>query len=366
MGFKRNKVKVDLCSYPPYIFLAERKFGKTTFWYNLVRDVWSDDEKGLLISFGNEEGYHALDGIQVEVAKKWDSPYDEETDSRGFVQIVNDIVENNEEYGIKGVCFDTLDTMVDVCAEEVLRQHLIEKKTKCKSLNDAFGGYGKGVERLVALIREQEMRLRDAGLAVFYLCHTKNKEKTDLKTGEKYEQITNNLQGNIYTKIADAAQMVIVGVMDRDIVNGKVTNEKRVLYLRGTSEVDAGSRFTDLPEKIEFTVPAFMDAFKSGVYNSINASDSDKEKIVATRKKEEEKESKKKAAISKKKEEEEMAKGELESHRDEYIENITSGIPKSSTEVKKKFQQILKDAGYSRINDPDIPIEILDEINKLL
>ena len=61
-----------------------------------------------------------------------------------------------------------------------------------------------------------------------------------------------------------------------------------------------------------------------------------------------------------------MAKCELESHRDEYIENITSGIPKSSTEVKKKFQQILKDAGYSRINDPDIPIEILDEINKLL
>ena len=52
MAFKKNKVKVDLCSYPPYMFLAPKKFGKTTFWYNLVRDAWGDDDKGLLISFG--------------------------------------------------------------------------------------------------------------------------------------------------------------------------------------------------------------------------------------------------------------------------------------------------------------------------
>lgn len=140
MGFKINKVKADLCSYPPYIFLAERKFGKTTFWRDLVREAWGDDTKGLLISFGNEEGYHALDGIQVEVAQKWNAPYDEDTDMRGFVQIVDDIVENNDEYGLKGVCFDTLDTMVDVCTDEVLRQHKREKGTDCKSLNDAFGG----------------------------------------------------------------------------------------------------------------------------------------------------------------------------------------------------------------------------------
>ena len=58
MAFKRNKVKVDLCSYPPFMLLAPKKFGKTTFWYNLVRDAWGSDDKGLLISFGNEEGYH--------------------------------------------------------------------------------------------------------------------------------------------------------------------------------------------------------------------------------------------------------------------------------------------------------------------
>ena len=225
MAFKKNKVKVDLCSYPPYMFLAPKKFGKTTFWYNLVRDAWGDDDKGLLISFGNEEGYHSLDGIQVEVAKEWDSDYDEETELRGFVQIVDDIIDNNHEYGLKGVCFDTLDTMVDVATKEVLRQHKKEKGTVCKTLNEAFSGYGRGKARLLTIMNEQIGRLRDAGLAVFILCHIKNKEKTDLMSGEKYEQITNNLTDDIYSNFADAAQMVMVGALDREIVAGKIISD---------------------------------------------------------------------------------------------------------------------------------------------
>lgn len=140
MAFRRNKVKVDLASYPPYFFLAPRKFGKTTWWNNLVVEAWGDESKGLLISCGQEEGYHALDDINYDVAKVWSQEYDEEDDSRGLVQIVDDLIENNKEYGIKGVCFDTLDTFVDIATTEVLRLHKIEKKTPCKSLNDAFGG----------------------------------------------------------------------------------------------------------------------------------------------------------------------------------------------------------------------------------
>ena len=361
MGFKINKVKADLCSYPPYIFLAERKFGKTTFWRDLVREAWGDDTKGLLISFGNEEGYHALDGIQVEVAQKWDAPYDEETDLRGFVQIVDDIVEHNDEYGIKGVCFDTLDTMVDVCTEEVLKQHKREKGTVCKSLNEALGGFSRGVERLISLMREQESRLRNAGIAIFYLCHTKNKEKTDLKTGEKYEQITNNLQGNIYTKVADSAQMVMVGIMDRDIVGGKITNEERVIYLRGTSEVDAGSRFHDLPEKIHLSPREFLDAFEQGVRGSAGSS-ADLEKM----RKEEEKTAAKRAKVAKKMEEDAKAEAAKEDKRDEYIEQIAKILPGATKDQQAEFKKIVVESGCSNIKDPDMPIEILESIIRLL
>jgi len=363
LGFKINKVKADLCSYPPYIFLAERKFGKTTFWYDLVREVWGSDDKGLLVSFGNEEGYHSLDGIQVEVAKKWNAPYDEETDLRGFVQIVDDIIENNSEYGLKGICFDTLDTMVDVGTEEVLRQHRIEKGVICKSLNDAFGGFTRGVERLVKLIREQEERLRDAGLAVFYLCHVKNKEKTDLKSGEKYEQITNNLQGNIYTKIADAAQMVMVGLIERDIVNGKVIDERRSVYLRGTSEVDAGSRFTGgLPEKIELSPKAFMDAFESAVKASIK----NPGQSLDDMKKSEAEAALKKAEIAKRKEAEAKAMEELESKRESYIETITSKLLTADEKIKDAFKAKVLSTGCKNIKDENMPIEVLIDIIKLI
>ena len=66
--------------------------------------------------------------------------------------------------------------------------------------------------------------------------------------------------------------MVMVGMMDREIVNGKIVDEDRVVYLRGTSEVDAGSRFSDLPEKIHLSPREFLDAFEQGVKGSISGS----------------------------------------------------------------------------------------------
>ena len=361
MAFKRNKVKVDLCSYPPFMLLAPKKFGKTTFWYNLVRDAWGSDDKGLLISFGNEEGYHSLDGIQVEVAKDWNAEYDEDTDLRGFVQIVDDIVDHNDEYGLKGVCFDTLDTMVDVATKEVLRQHKKEKGTVCKTLNEAFSGYGRGKARLLTIMNEQIARLRDAGLAVFILCHIKNKEKTDLMSGEKYEQITNNLTDDIYSNFADSAQMVMVGALDREIVAGKIVSEERVVYLRGNSSVDAGGRFTDVPEKIELSTSAFLEAFENAVKASIKSKSDDK--TIAKMKTEEEKDRKEKAEKSKAKDVENRTNNDED--RAAYLQIITSKFPDASDEVKAKAKELLADSGCKKFTEETVPIETLKEISEL-
>lgn len=361
MAFKKNRVKVDLCSYPPFMLLAPKKFGKTTFWYNLVREAWGDDEKGLLVSFGNEEGYHSLDGIQVEVAKEWNSDYDEETELRGFVQIVDDIVDHNDEYGLKGICFDTLDTMVDVATKEVLRQHKKEKGTVCKTLNEAFSGYGRGKVRLLSIMNEQIERLRDAGLAVFILCHIKNKEKTDLMSGEKYEQITNNLTDDIYSNFADSAQMVMVGALDREIVSGKIVSEERVVYLRGNSSVDAGGRFTDVPEKIELSPTAFLTAFEDAVKASIKTKNDDK--TIAKMKSEEEKSRKEKAEKSKVKDVEHREDNEED--RAMYLQTITSKFPDASDDVKAQAKEMLAATGCKKFTEEAVPIETLKNISEL-
>ena len=361
MAFKTNKVKVDLCSYPPYLLLAPKKFGKTTFWYKLVKEVWGNNEKGLLISFGNEEGYHSLDGIQVEVAKEWNAEYDEETELRGFIQIVDDIVENNKEYGLKGICLDTFDTLVDVATKEVFKQHKKEKGTVCKSLNDAFSGYGRGKARLLELIDTQIERLRDIGLAVFILCHIKNKEKTDLMSGEKYEMITNNLSDDIYGHVADAAQMVMVGALDREINNGKIINESRVVYLRGNSTIDAGGRFTDIPEKIELSPKAFIEAFEIAVKNSLENPD---DKQIEKMKKEEIKTREKTAEIAIKKNKEKQTNNEDD--RITYVQVIVNSFPNASDEVKANAKKILAEAGFKKFTDTEIPIDVLKQIVETL
>ncbi len=356
MGFKINKVKADLCSYPPYILLAPKKFGKTTFWYKLVPALWGSQENGLLISFGKEEGYHSLDGLQVERVKKWDEEYDEETDLRGFVQVVDDIVENNDKYQIKGVCIDTLDTFIDVATAEVLRQHKKEKGNACKTLNEAFGGYNRGKTRLFLICNEQIERLRDAGLAVWINCHIKNKEKTDLVSGEKYEQITNNLNDDIYSNFADGAQMVMVGTYDREIKDGKILNEERKLYLRGTSTVDAGGRFTEVAKKIDFTVEDFIQAFNDAVKAAIPNAD---DKEIAKRKKEEEKERKKTAEIAKR------PKIDEDEVRCEYLSIITSKFADAKDEVKEKAKALLKESGCAKFTDENLSTEVLKEISEL-
>ena len=359
-----NKVKVDLCSYPPYILLAPKKFGKTTFWSELVPAAWGDVTKGLLISCGEEEGYHAIDQLQVEVAKTWKGELDEETGLRGFVNIVDDIVDNNAEYGLKGVCIDTLDTFINIATQEVLRQHKKEKGTVAKTLNEAFSGYGRGKIRLLNICNEQIARLRNAGLAVFFLCHIKNKEKTDLRSGEKYEQITNNLTEDIFNNFGDAAQMVMVGTYDRIINNGKIESEERVVYLRGNSDIDAGSRFTYLPEKIHLDVHEFLDAFNEGVKGAMSK-DKVTDKELDKMKKAEDKDREIKAALSQKKD---KAKRDIDEEKNEELRDyIQSKFSDLNKDQKLEFRKIMEKYSIDNFKDvSNIPTSSLQSLADFL
>lgn len=364
MAFKMNTIKYDLCSYPPYILLGERKIGKTTFWRDLVTEAWGKPEAGLLISCGTEEGYHALDNLQYESAPAWNQEYDEETGTRGLVQIVDDLIENNAQYGIRGVCLDTFDTLVDIATVEVLRMSRRDTGKVCKSLNEAYGGYGRGMDKMIDIIKEQISRLRSAGLAVFIISHIKFKERTDKITGDKYEILTNNLFDKVYTSIADNAQMVMLAAMDRDINNGKIENERRSLYLRGTSTIDAGGRFNDLPEKVDFTPQAFLAAFKQAVKSSASnpaMTDSELSKLQ----KDELKQQEQSVKIARKRDMEKRENEETEQHRAEYLDFISKKFLTADESSKSKAANLLTGAGYKKFSDPEVPASLLKTIAEI-
>lgn len=366
MAFKMNTVKASLNSFPPFLLMGTPKIGKTTFFRDLVLYEYNDPTKGLLISCGNEEGYHALDQLQVAVASSWSGEYDEDTDSQGLVSIIDEVIDTRKETGIQIVAFDTLDTMADLAEAEVCRLWAREAKIPLKNvtLNNSFGGYGRGLDKEIDLILEQIGRLRSVGIAVFILSHTKLKEKADMYSGEKYEQITNNLQNKLFTAVESGAQMVCTAIMERDIQNGKITNERRRLYLVRTSQVDAGCRFPDMPESIEFTPEAFMKAFKQGVKNAMTASPKTDSQI--------EKQAEAEVASIAKKTDKAVARDkaareadDAEAHRSDYITAIQNGFSNASDATKVKAKELLASSGASKFSDPELDIFALKQIASL-
>lgn len=368
MAWKTNTIKADLRSYPPYIIMGLHKIGKTTLFRDLVLHVFGNEDKGLLISFKDEEGYLALDRLQVEVAREWDAFEDTETQLRGFVQIVDDLVENKSKYGIEVIGLDTFDKMVEVATEEVFKEHRRLKGVYPKSLNDALSGYGAGGRRLSELMQTQVARLREAGYAVFILAHTKVKEKSDPVSGEAYEQITNNLQSNYYNTFANIAQMIVNIVVERDIKDGRQVGEKRMMHFRDNGLVDAGSRFKNLPEKLELSAENFMLAFEEGVRSSksgdLPLTDKEIAKSKAIEQKEREKTSKivqeKEVAIKK-------AETELE-QKLAIIEKIkTVGISNLTKEQGEEMKAYTVAHKITKLTEPDnISLEDLQAVANIM
>ena len=303
MAFKMNKVKVDLCSYPQYVIIGQRGIGKTTLFRDIVIEEYGSPEFGLLISCGNESGYHALDNLQVEEVREWSKEYGfpeseegvpEEFWTRGLVEVIDDLVFNKSNYKIKLVCFDTLDELYPMAEQRVFYEHKKKKGSYPESLNSALGGYGAGQNRAVELVTEQMARLLNAGYGVFFIGHVKVKDKIDPVTGDIYEQYTNNLSNKYFGAVADSAQMVVNIVNELNVTGGsddkagRITGSTRLMYFRDTGLIDAKSRFVGMPEKLPLSAQNFLQAFKEGVKNSQSNPISEKEmkKQLAEEKKE--------------------------------------------------------------------------------
>ena len=346
MAIKRNKVKVDLTSYSHYILMGEAKIGKTTTVYELAKQEYSLDEM-LLISCGNEQGYKALPDIQYEEVLKFSKKEDSEG-NRGFVQVVDDLVKNYKELGIKMVVIDTLDTLFDIGIEQVMEESRRQTGKPSKSLNDCFGGYSRGRDRLLELVMNEIHKLDRLPVALFILGHTKYKGKKDTLTNDEYEQLTTNLRFDFYSPVSNSAQMIVNLATERVIEDGVQVDAKRYMYFTSNGLVDCGSRFEDLPEKLELSAENFMKAFRIGVENSLKKSDikHDVEELRKEEKKEQELEAKQvqQEVEQQEKEEEKVSLDELKSQLKGKLK---------TTENKNIVKDYMKEKGVKSVASLD-------------
>lgn len=344
--YKTNVVKCDISSYIHYI-RGIKKVGKTTLFYDIVKEQYHDLSKGLLIAVGDEIGYQALDGLIYDEAEDW----------QDLMDIVDDLVENKTDNNFEIIGIDTADEIIKLAMKEVQRLHRV-KTGKSVEFGACFGGYGQPRLKVQDLVDDFLAKLRKSGYGVFIIGHTKIKDVKE-KNGDEYQLLTSNLNADYDAIFANKADIVSTIVVEKEIDENKhIEGTTRYIYFRSDGFVDAGGRFANIPEKVEYSARNYIDAFEQGVKGAISNDISDNE--IKKRIKAEKKERDKKA-----KEFAESINKVSEDKNETYIDIVKAKYPNASDKVKTEVKATMKEYGFKSFNDENIPTEALEKIVNL-
>jgi GTPase SAR1 family protein len=325
---KPNKPVVGLEGYF-IVVLGKSKFGKTTFIYDLIKEYYNGDlSKALLLA--PEIGYKTLDGIHALPISDFARTTEEEKEkfeNYGFIETVDELIENKEDVPYRTVIIDTVTALEDLAVKYVLRTESRKKGKKFTAISDI--PYGNGYNLVAEAIYSQIDRLKKAGFAVILIGHEKIKQ-VENRDGSTYNLITLNAMGKTVDIIEREADLIIYGDLVTEVEGGTVT-QKRYLRFRSDGNIVCGSRFRTMPDYIELDVKLFLETFKQAVIDSFNGNTEEVNK--AQKEQEKEREEKAKAYV----------KQEKHQHTPEqYIEEIGDLIKQMTQEQQDKLKSELK------------------------
>lgn len=263
---KANEVKVRLEDYI-HLVLGEGKTGKSTLYRDLINAHYNGDmSKGLLLAF--EPGYKALDGLYAQDIEDWDD----------WEETLDELISDRKNLPYKFIAIDTIDKFVDMAIDKTLRASKKKDGIKVESINSAFGGYNRGKEFCLKLMKDTLDKLHKNSYGIFLIGHTKLKKKNTgvtLADGQDYMQLSSNLTGDYEAIFRDMADMMSFLVVDRE-VSGDVEDVKKrtakssvSMHFRSNGEIDCGGRFTELPSSVPYGADNYLKAFEQGVKSSI-------------------------------------------------------------------------------------------------
>lgn len=325
---KKNQVNLNPLSYN-ICLLGESKIGKTTLIHEVCSKLVGEDGY-LFCEMGAERGADAIQGIPYINCTSWSDDYDEVENTIGISTLINDIVENKSvDYtDLKTVVIDTYDFFIDLAEEEAVRLYNKQCREKgevdkiTKSINAAWGGYGRGEKYAIKLMFDLTDKLSSVGVHTIFISHTKNKDNTDVISGTSYSILTCDMQNNYFNALKKKLHFLAVAYFNREFVTKnkkkvgnkeidikKINTESRRIKFRSDDySVDSGSRFADIVDDIPMDADEFIKAMTDAIENESNKSG----KSIAEAKKEQKKvekakEEKAKAVESKAKSEHELA-----------------------------------------------------------
>ena len=286
---KKNHVNIDPLSYS-ICLLGEAKVGKSSLVYKVCEKLVGSDGY-LFLELGEERGADAIEGINYINCPEWEmDEYDEFSNSHGFSNVCDDIIENKStEYpNLKVIVWDTYDQLITLAEKEAIR--LWNKECKAtnnhdkvtKSINAAWGGFGKGEKKAIDLMFDYKKRLKNVGVETLVIGHVKTKDITDVVSGETYQTLTSDQQQNYFNALKKQLHFLGLAYIDRSIKTEKtgkknvvtkkeetknvIVDEKRKIKFRDDNyAVDSGSRFADIIPEINLDADEFIKALTDAI-----------------------------------------------------------------------------------------------------
>ena len=266
---KKNIVKIDPFAYN-ICLIGEGGIGKTTLVKQFCEKYLGEDGY-IFAECGKEDGADAISGINYVNCPDWNSDYDELENSVGFKLLIEDILENKDtDYpNLKVLVVDTYNQLRAIAEPEIVRQHnKLHPDKKTTTINGAFGGFGEGEDKCDELVLDMLWSLKNVGVHFIVIGHVKQRDVTDIASGEQYSQLTTDMSIRAFNALKTKLHFLGVASIDREIVKkkksetdkkpkGHVTSEARRITFRDDNyAIDSKSRFADIAPECEMTAEA--------------------------------------------------------------------------------------------------------------
>lgn len=365
----KNEINLNPLSYNIGL-LGESGIGKSTIMKQICEKLAGDDGY-LALDIGKEDGHKAISGIITEKVEDWAK----------FVEVTDDIIENKEtDYtNLQVVIIDTYDQLCDLAEKETIREYNKTAKEKAKTINSAFGGFGRGLDHAIDLMLNRLWELKKVGVSFIIVAHVKRTDITDVMTEEQYTMLTSNTTQRYFNAIKQKLDFLGMAYIDREIVKektkkkdkdgniiekGKVAGESRVINFRDdTYSVDSKSRFAQITPKINFNADEFIKAMKDAIaaeqsLDGISIKDAEKKQKKAAE------EQKREAAEYSRRKKENLADSDK---NEELVEQIKEKFSDADAEIKTKVKEIMAEYKLENFKDvSETPTVCLEKILGLL
>lgn len=368
-----RKVEIDLNPLHYNIgLLGESGIGKSTIIKEICEKLAGEDGY-LALDVGKEDGHDAIAGIVSERIEDWAK----------FVEVTDDIIDNKtKDYkDLQVVIIDTYDQLFDLAEKEVIRLHNKRnpEKPKIDTINSAFGGFGKGLDKAIELVLDRLWELKKVGVSFIVVAHTKKKDVDDVVTGDQYSILTSDISQKYFNAIKTKLHFLGMAYIDRNIVQektgkknfktgeeikkGKIVSESRVIRFRDdTYSVDSKSRFADIVDCIPFNADEFIKAMQDAIMKEHSKGTL----TVEQSQKKAAKEAREKERFAAQYAEEKAKNHTDESRNVELIDIIKTKFPDADDDIKAKVKAIMQQYDIPNFKEKDVSTKGLEEIVAVL